>query len=58
MRYNINARLIYDATDGTLTLPEAMNRTASCLSPPARCSTISCAIPMWSAAMSTEKSLG
>ena len=21
MRYNINARLIYDATDGTLTLP-------------------------------------
>jgi hypothetical protein len=35
MRYNINARLIYDATDGTLTLPEAMNRTASCPSPPA-----------------------
>ncbi len=51
MRYNINARLIYDATDGTLTYREAPNLTASCLSLPARCSTISCAIPMLSAAM-------
>ena len=23
MRYNINARFIYDATDGTLTLPQS-----------------------------------
>ncbi len=36
MRYNINARLIYDATDGTLPCPAAMNRIASYPSPPAR----------------------
>lgn len=51
MRYNINARLIYDATDGTLTLPGSdepdsqLSITASALL------YFFSAIPVWSVAM-------
>jgi hypothetical protein len=58
MRYNINARLIYDATDGTLTLPGSdepdsqLSITANALL------WFSCAIPRWSAAMRCLKKSG
>lgn len=49
MRYNINARFIYDATDGTLTLPQSDEPDSQLSSPPAPCLTIFCAIPRLSA---------
>ena len=48
MRYNINARLIYDATDGTLTLPGSDEPDSQLSITASACSIFFPAIPAWS----------
>ncbi len=46
MRYHINARFIYDATDGSLTQRESVEPDSHYPSPPMRCFIFSCEIPI------------